>query len=239
MAILVVAVAILLIGPVGLIVGPIVYSLFFTGTHKKGYGPRTYRQSTQSRTPQIPILVLLAAVMKADGRIMRSELDYVRNFLLRYLPEDQVRIALIELRDMLKGPLPLSEACLQIRVTKSYAEREMIMKVLFELAQADGNMHPLERALLGRIANALGVTDRDYTQMYNTYHEQEVDYYAVLGLESSASNEEVRKAYRTMAMQWHPDRFSRQGDEAIEKANEKLKSINEAYEHIKQQRGMK
>lgn len=227
------------LGPAGLMFGPIIY-LLFSGRidrlrHIRGGSHYGHQQTV---TPP-PILVLFAAVMKADGRIMRSELDYVRDFLVRSLGPGGAQRALIQLRDLLKQRLPLAQACMQLRMTHTYAQRQAIMTMLFELAQVDGNMDTRERNLLAQIANALGVENAEYSRMYDTFHAQEVDYYTQLGLTQEATNEEVRQAYRQLAMKWHPDRYSHQGEEAAKKASEEFKKINQAYEKIRKQRGMK
>ncbi|MBQ3914155.1 MAG: DnaJ domain-containing protein [Paludibacteraceae bacterium] len=62
--------------------------------------------------------------------------------------------------------------------------------------------------------------------------------YVALEIEPGATNDEVKKAYRRMAMKYHPDKVAGAGEEMREKATEKFRAINEAYEHIKSQRGI-
>ncbi len=200
------------------------------------------------------MLVLLAAVMKADGRVMRSELDYVRNFLTRSFGQEQATEMLLEMRDLLRGPLPVQEACMQIRLSYSVGQRQQLMVVLRGLSQADGYTAPSEQRILEQIAMAIGVGAGQYagggysSGGYSSggggyagggYSRPSTDYYRVLGLTSSASDEEVRKTYRKLAMKWHPDRFSTSSAAEQEAASEKFKEINEAYEAISKQRGMK
>ncbi|PID90171.1 MAG: hypothetical protein CSA97_04260 [Bacteroidetes bacterium] len=202
-------------------------------------------------TGAFPILVLLAAVMKADGRVMRSELDYVRNFLTQNFGQEQAADMLLEMRDLLRGPLPVQQACMQIRLSYSPVQRQHLMGVLYGLSQADGFTAPSEKQLLEQIAMAIGVGAGQYSGGgWNSrgggysggaggYSRPSTDYYKVLGVDASASDAEIRKTYRKLAMKWHPDRFSTSSEAEQREASEKFKEINEAYEAISKQRGMK
>lgn len=203
-------------------------------------GGRAREHNTSYSMPLAdPVLVLFAAMMKADGRIMRSELDYTRGVLRRLYGPNGVQPALLMLRDLLSEPLPIAMACQQIRMQMSHAQRVMLMQMLFGLAQADGNVHPREHALLDTIGHGIGLNSSEYTHMWDTYTTRVPDYYSVLGITSDATNSQVRDAYRKLAMQWHPDKFTAQGEEQAKAAAERFKAINEAYEAIRKQRGLK
>lgn len=243
----VLVVGFLIIGPIILLALPVL--LLLTGSRilsagstggARGRGPygSLFSGRAQGRA-STPVLVLFAAVMKADGRIMRSELDYVRNVLLQSFGPARTQQLLLELRDLLREPLPLQEACMQVRFSFSQPQRESLMHALFDLALSDGYIDPAERLILGRIATGIGVEDRDYSRMYNAHKAQDVDYYKELGVSREATNEEVRKAFKKLALQWHPDRYSTQGEEMQKQAKERFQRISEAYDAICKQRGMK
>lgn len=92
----------------------------------------------------VSLLVLMAAVMKADGKIMKSELDYVKTYLLRTFGEDDTAEALKLLRDILNKPIPLAEVCTQIRTHVDYASRLQLIHLLYGIALADGIISPEE-----------------------------------------------------------------------------------------------
>ncbi len=246
-ALLILIVGFMILGPLVLILLPVLVLLaggrLFPGLSGASSRPGAHHGAGYTgggqRVASTPVLVLFAAVMKADGRIMRSELDYVRSFLIRSFGSARAQGLLLELRDLLRAPLPLQQACMQIRFAYSPQQREQLMRMLFELALSDGYIDPKERVVLGRIAQGIGVEDRDYSRVYSEYRQQDVDYYAQLGITRAATNEEVRKAYKKLALQWHPDRYNAQGPEEQKRANAKFQEINAAYDAICKQRGMK
>ena len=241
---LVTLVASYFLGPFGIIVGLAVLFLA-DGVGGRASARRAFGQASgyggyttgYGAVASNPILVLLAAVMRADGRVMRSEVEYTRNLLTQLYGSARTQQAMIELRDLLKTALPLRQACAMIALQYSHADRQRIMRALFELAQADGNLVPSELQLLAQIAQMLNVAQ--YSRMHTDYESQQVDYYGVLGLTSKATNEEIRQAYKKLALRWHPDRVDQSDAKARREATQRFQKINEAYDKIRKQRGMK
>lgn len=98
-----------------------------------------------------------------------------------------------------------------------------------------------ELALLDRIGSFLGINDFDHQSIKarNRYRRQQAtatddDHYRTLGLNPGASAEEIKKAYRTLSMQYHPDKAAHLGEEFRAAAEEKMKEINMAYQHLQQ-----
>lgn len=227
------------LGPLGFFLGPLA-SIFFSRPQSRG---GMYGYGELSAT-QDSLLVLLAAVIRADGRIMRSELDFVRILFLRSFGEKLARVALLRLRDLLKQDLNIMTASRILRVSMTEQARVALVRILMDLAQADGTVSNEERTVIKQIAFALGVSignEQQENSRRRTYAHTPppTDYYAVLGLEPSASNEEIKQAYRRLAIKWHPDRMGDKSAEERKKANEMLQRINEAYEKIKLSRGIK
>ncbi|MBR3412302.1 MAG: DnaJ domain-containing protein [Bacteroidales bacterium] len=218
----------------------------------------------------VSLLVLIAAVMKADGTVKRSELDYVKQFLLNNYGEEQGKKYLAMLRELVKPEtnIPLEEICYQIKQNTDYTTRYHMVDFLFGLAVADNSYGTTENSTMRAIARGLGINSGDYVSIYtrhvgsryarqnsyshtgyNSYSGGSRQYsssgttykdpYKVLGLTSSATDEEVKKAYRRLAMKYHPDKVEGMGEEVKKNAEAQFREINEAYEQIKTARGMK
>ena len=112
------------------------------------------------------------------------------------------------------------------------------MHFLFGIAQADGQVSQSEVDKLREIAGYLRLGANDFESIKAMFLKSADTAYTILEIDRSASNDEVKKAYRTMAKKYHPDRVNTQ-DEAIRKgAEEKFKQVQLAYEQIQKERGL-
>ena len=122
-----------------------------------------------------------------------------------------------------------------------YSSRLQLLHYLFGIAAADGDVSNLELGVIQTISRSMGVVDADY-QSIKAMFVREINAsdnaYKILGVDPSASDEEVKKAYREMAKKNHPDLVSNLGEEVRVAAEKKFQEINQAYEIIKKQRGM-
>jgi DnaJ like chaperone protein len=183
------------------------------------------------------LLVLIAAVMKADGKIVRAELDYVKSYLRRSLNEEMSAQALLLLRDILKKEVPLNDVCFQIRNNVDYNSRIELVHMLFGIANADGSLPVEEIDVLKQIAQGLGISRPDFVALLNMYVKNTESAYKILEITSSATDDQVKKAYRKMAIKFHPDKVAHLGEEFQDRAKEKFQKVSEAYEAIKKERG--
>ena len=199
-------------------------------------------QVTSGKTTQgdyaISLLVLIAAMLKADGKIVRSELDYVKKFLIQNFGVDGAQEALAMLRDLLKKDIPVEDVCDQIAANVDYSSRLQLIHFLNELANADGHFDKEEERLLELISRRLRITVGDQESIKSMFKNTREDLYKILEIESTASDEEVKKAYRKMALKYHPDRVAYLGEDVKKSANDKFQKLNGAYEKIKKERGM-
>jgi len=185
------------------------------------------------------LIALSAAVMQSDGKTTRSELDYVRSFFLRQFGEEKTRQNLLMLRDMLKQNISLETICFPLRQNMAYNGRVQLLHYLFGIAHADGSFTPPEERTLNSIAQLLGIAMVDYKSVAAMFTPAKNDAaYDILGVSPHATDDEVKKAYRAMALKYHPDKVGHLGEDVRKAAEEKFKKLQAAYEDIKKMRGL-
>lgn len=223
------------LGPIGGIMGFVLGSIVdeAQGQKTSGYSMTTTGSFVTS------LLVLVAAVMKADEKLMRSELDYVKDYFVRNFGQESAEEAIHMLRDILKQNIPVQEVTQQIRSNLDYSSRLQLLHFLFGVAAADGKVDQKEQNTIENIASRLGLSDKDIQSIKSMFIE-DTDYaYRILEVDPSASDQEVKKAYRQMANKYHPDKVSHLGEDFQKAANQKFQKVNEAYEKIRKERNMK
>ncbi|HAL91681.1 MAG TPA: molecular chaperone DjlA [Verrucomicrobia bacterium] len=186
------------------------------------------------------LLALTAAMMKADGRATKAELEVVKHFFAAQFGRHMAAQALQMLRDLLQKDIPVGPVCAQIRMNMNYSQRMALLHFLFSIAHADGELHPAEDRLLSRLASGLGIHAADIRSiaaMFAPKADPDADY-RVLEVSPDASDEEVRRAYRRMSMKHHPDKVAHLGAEFQKTATKKFQRVNAAYAAIKKSRGM-
>ena len=216
---------------VGFIIGSVIDSVN-TGTQRS-----TQVSQVSNSNFMVSMLSLSAAVMRADGVLKRSELDYVKQFLVHNFGVAVTKSAMLSLRDILKKPINIQAVCIRTRNEINYSSRLQLLHYLFGIAAADGEIHHSEIQVVAQIASYLSVSNADYVSIKAMFIVETDSAYKVLGISSTATNEEVKKAYRQMAVKYHPDKVSHLGVDFQKAANEKFKKVAEAYEKIKKQRG--
>ncbi len=226
-------------GPIGGILGFLVGSVVDNTT----IGTSAYTTTSRggATTPGafgVSLLVLIAAVMKADGKVVKSELDFVKEFFVRQFGKESAREASMMLRDLLGQEIPLNDVCQQIARNMDYSSRLQLLHLLFNVSLADGQVHANESQIIERIAGYLGISGSDFVSIRNMFVPETDSSYKILEIEPSATSDEVKKAYRRMAMKYHPDKVSHLGEDFKKTADEKFKKVNEAYEKIKKERNM-
>ena len=189
---------------------------------------------------KVSLLVLIACVMKVDGHVKKSELELVKRFLVRNYGEQGALEALQILKSLLDQDMDPMAVAGQIADNVNYSTRLELLHFLFDLANTDGEFADSELQMIERVAGALRISAADYRALAALYQKSKDPNwaYVALEIEPGATNDEVKKAYRRMAMKYHPDKVAGAGEEMREKATEKFRAINEAYEHIKSQRGI-
>ena len=253
-----------------------------------------YEQEKYNSEFRDVILQLLAAVMKADGKQMKCELDRVKATIRRYYKTDEERLdALKRFQSILndKNKPNLSKICNVINQKFDYAAKSELTMELLAVAYADDNFSDIEASTINKIVTNLFISREEYKSIKNifknknkqgeyNYDENRNEYnesyynknqnkkknenknrdneysksnssdnisgnisvneaYEILRVDSNASDAEIKKAYRVLALMYHPDKVSSLGDEAVRQATESMKQINQAWDVVKEARGMR
>lgn len=194
--------------------------------------------STQRGDFTLSFLVLIAAVMKADGKVLKSELDFVKQQLLKMYGEVRAKDAIRTLGDILKQHIPVQDVSRQIRHNMDYSSRLELIHLLFAVAAADGNVSTIEVDTIKMIAGAMGISPNDWTAIKAMFVSDQQWAYKVLEIDPNATDEDIKKAYRKMAIKFHPDKVAHLGDEYQTQAKEKFQKVNQAYEKLKKQKNL-
>lgn len=198
----------------------------------------TFGNTEEKRDFNVTLLVLSAAVMKADGNVKRSELDYVKRFFLQNFGQARAEKYIKMLRDVLEKDYNIMDVSKQVGRYMDYSSRLQLLHYLFGIANADGAISSQELNVVNLISDYMGVTNSDFASVKAMFIKETNSAYKILGIEPTATDEEVKKAYREMAKKNHPDLVSNLGDEVRQAAEKKFQEINAAYETIKKQRGI-
>jgi DnaJ like chaperone protein len=220
-------------GPIGGILG------FVFGSMVDGMQSGKFEyKPTQTGDFSVSLLVLSAAVMRADGKVLKSELDYVRNFFIRQFGPEIANNRILMLQEILKQDFNLQEVCTQIGQHMEYPARLQLLHYLFGISAADNHYNPKEVEMVGIIAGYLGIDRKDYDSIRAMFVKEIDSAYKVLEITPEATDEEVKTAYRKMAVKYHPDKVEHLGPEIQNSAKEKFQQLQAAYDEIKKRRGM-
>jgi DnaJ like chaperone protein len=208
----------------------------------------TYEQSqTESHNRFVSLLVqILIHIAKIDGEISRDEIQTIQRFFqynLRYTPTQMLWIKEL-IKEATASPRPLDSLLQEFKLTFAYEPRLILLELVYQVLYTKVRVPEEELRIARNIADYLEISSYDQRtiEAKYTYGRQRTaatsrdmaeQYYAVLGLEPGADMETVKKAYRKLSMQYHPDKVRHLGDEFRTVAEEKMKEINQAYDYFK------
>lgn len=220
-------------GPIGGLLGFALGSMIDSQSQQAIPGQQ---KRTTTGAYAMSLLVLVAAVMRADGKVVRSELDYVKQYFVKAFGQEAAREGIRMLGDILKQDIPVKEVSLQIKQNLDYSSRLQLIHFLFGISGADGKVHPSEVNVIEQIASYLGLSQHDISSIRNMFVKKTDSAYKILGINRDTSDEDIKKAYRKMANNYHPDKVSHLGEDFQNVAKEKFQKVNEAYKQIKKER---
>ena len=237
-------------GPIGSIfdsaMNTVVGGFKYVQNYAKEHADNVIRNYTVERNEfELCLLILAAEVMRADGSPKAEEIAYVRDFYVRNFGEEHIESRMKLLNIILEKEFSVRKVSQQIKRIKSHAVRLQLVHFMFAIAEADGDISPTEATAIRLIASHLGVSRKDYKSIHAMFMGSNkiasVDmntYYTILEVDSKASDDEVKRAYRRMAKKYHPDRVSTLGEDVQKAAQQKFQKLLEAYDMIKKERGI-
>lgn len=208
-----------------------------SGNTRVAYG--SSRGPISSQDFELQLLSLCAVVIKADGVVSPTEMNYVKQYFIQTYGPSRAQMIFKTFNAVVdKKEISAKNVCANLNARTPYSLRLQLLHFLFSIAKADGNVSRLELEKLTEIASYLKIKTLDFRSVKAMFVASTSQAYEILEIERSASDADVKKAYRDMAKKYHPDRVNTE-DEAIKKgAEEKFKQVQQAYESIVKERGM-
>ena len=201
---------------------------------------------------------VMGHLAKADGRVSEEEIALARHIMARMGLSESARKEAIELfsKGKLSGfDLESVLTRFHFATRRAHNLRQMFIEIQLHAAYADGDLNPAEKKLLLKICDELGFSSNDFNRLDAMVQAEQHaaasggkvqqvslgDAYAILNISSAASDADVKRAYRKLTNQHHPDKLVAKGlpKEMMKLAEEKTHEIREAYERIREARGMK
>ncbi|MBT3991143.1 MAG: DnaJ domain-containing protein [Rhodospirillaceae bacterium] len=228
-------------GPLGAILGTVFGHAVDRKRAQNYVGTSADSLQTRQTAFTVAVVVLSAKMAKADGQVTRDEVDAFKRIF--EIPENEMRDVgrlFDEARQDADGFEPYAEQIGDM-FAHDAAVRESLLGGLFQIALADGVVHPNELAFLKKVARAFGLDNHDFDRIQSAHMGTEsADPYQILGVSRDTSDEDIKKTYRNLSRENHPDTLIAKGmpQEFVDVANEKMASINAAYDVISKERSL-
>lgn len=197
------------------------------------------------------LMMLCSIVIKADGVILKSELNYVKRFFVQQFGEEKAQIYVRNLKTYLEQNISAEKVSEKIHNKVNQSSKIQILQYLIGIAIADGEMSNSEYQTLQKIAKSLRISQQTFLSIMAMFNSQRntggstnfhnpnelENAFKILGIDKNTPEREVKKAYRKLAVKYHPDKVSQLGKEFQKGAKEKFQKVQDAYEIVKKSKG--
>jgi len=205
-------------------------------------GPAFDAMAAQQAAYFVCILSMLGKIAKADGVVTQDELAVVDRFIrsLR-VSGDEKAFARRVFNEAKSSSYTLEDFASQF-YQMSKAQPAVLLSfldVLFQVAAADGVLHPAEEQALNTVKDIFRLSDTQFDSIRARYFQDDDKYYHMLNCTPQSTDEEIKKSYKKLVKEFHPDTIIAKGlpDEFIEFATRRFQEIQEAYGQIRKTRG--
>lgn len=253
-------------GPLGALVGYALGAMFDKVVNvspsdeqqRDSWGENEYTSESESDSSYgqrnsflFSMLVMASYIIKADGKVMHSEMEYVRNFLRENFGPDavsqgeQILLNLFEQRKQMDAERSgayretIRQCGRQIAENLTYEQRLQLLSFLVQIAKSDGKVCASEIDALMDVAIAMRLSEAEVDSLLNLGGNSLEQAYRVLEVDPSATNDEIRASYRRLALLHHPDKVATLGEDVRKAAEKKFQDINAARDMIYKARGIR
>jgi DnaJ like chaperone protein len=226
-------------GPLGAVMGGAVQHVLSQAGRMQMEGNRAQTNGEQIFIAHL--VAILTKVAMADGSISPEERKTIHSFFSRSLHYRGRELRLIDaiMEETEKLNPDLHETCKSFDRFADKEQRLLLLDLIYQVAVTDQVIREGENEAILRTVSALGIGSEEHERIKSRHAAaKKADHYQALGLAPSAGNDEIKRAYRQLAAQYHPDKVSHLGPELIAFANEKFKAINEAYAAVRKERNI-
>ena len=198
---------------------------------------------TESHNRFVFLLVnILVKIAGIDGEVSRSELLTINDFFRHHLHYNQSQMFWVKelIKEAMASAVSLDQLLADFKSGFTYEPRLILLELIYQVIYSKPDVTREEITVAEKIAVFLEINVYQHQAIHNKYRggaqtaaASEERYYSILGLQSGAGADEIKKAYRKLSMQYHPDKVGHLGEEFRQVAEEKMKELNEAYNHLK------